>query len=447
MKKTYRLLWESLFVLFWGNLTLFFINSGRFMGIIGLGMVLGMYFKSISNLRLSDRVWLLALGLSSLMTALFKTWLIQNVMGTLFILWGIIMIVTMIIYRIQTKSSKSLTTIGVILGLLLTSSATLLLFIDINPSKFVTILREKAFPVENVKNAKYSTTKFSDGTQVAYNLQYDSQYPNGFLDIYHSAAKQHKMTTVIFVHGGGYVWGDKQSGDPNTGNGIGNNSYLKRLLKSGYNVAELNYALAPQYKYPIATKQVNQALTYLTKNAQKLGLNMKSIVIGGGSAGGNLAGQLVELATNHTYAHELHLKSAVKPKQIKAVIFASALLDNTRYGETHSAEIDYLFYQLGRVYFGQNDLHQSKLANQSNVIRYVNKQFPPTYISDGNTGTFYDQAFDLSQKLSELGIYHQLDYHSKSDVTLTHGYQENNSPRARQSMDKMLKFLQRSGVR
>lgn len=225
------------------------------------------------------------------------------------------------------------------------------------------------------------------------------------------------------------------------------NSYLNNFLKNGYNVVELNYALAPQYRYPIAINQVNQALLFLTTHAKDLQINMNSLVIGGGSAGGNLAGQIVDLATNKAYAKQMGIHQTIQPSRIKAVVFASALLDNTRYGESHSPTIDYLFYQLGRVYFGQNDLKHSKKAQQSNVITYATKNFPPTFVSDGNTGTFYSQAFDVSQKLSQLGIYHRLDYFSKDTATLNHGFEEANTPQAKESMQRMLLFLRQADVK
>ena len=40
--------------------------------------------------------------------------------------------------------------------------------------------------------------------------------------------------TVIFIHGGGYIRGDKLSGDPNSeSNGL--NEYINEMLNSGYN--------------------------------------------------------------------------------------------------------------------------------------------------------------------------------------------------------------------
>ena len=81
-------------------------------------------------------------------------------------------------------------------------------------------------------------------------VQYDRSLPNGYLDIYYPADMANsKPLTVIYIHGGGYIWGDKASGDPNAGNNAFDASLTYQLVDAGYPVISMNYALAPEYRW------------------------------------------------------------------------------------------------------------------------------------------------------------------------------------------------------
>ena len=64
-------------------------------------------------------------------------------------------------------------------------------------------------PKENIIN------EIEAGTIIS-NIEYGTEYPNSYLDIYLTdVGSPEEAPTYIFFHGGGYVWGDKQEGDPN----------------------------------------------------------------------------------------------------------------------------------------------------------------------------------------------------------------------------------------
>ncbi|WP_454193217.1 alpha/beta hydrolase [Paenibacillus sp. Marseille-Q7038] len=160
----------------------------------------------------------------------------------------------------------------------------------------------------------------------------------------------------------------------------------------------MNYALSLEYPFPIAIKQLNRGLAYLVNHGEEYDLDMTNIVIGGGSAGGNLAGLLVNIQTNPEYADVIDESAVINPEYIKATIFEGALFDNSKYGVTGSAIIDWCFTHLGRIYLETNELKtDNKTVTPSNVTDHVTENFPPSFISDGNTGTFDKQAFAINE--------------------------------------------------
>ena len=255
--------------------------------------------------------------------------------------------------------------------------------------------------------AAQSSVTRDDGVVVTSNVRYGETYPMSVLDVYRSPTASPDTATFVYVHGGGYVFGDKEFGDP-TGEAGGFAFYLKSLCDAGYNVVSVDYAEAPEYRYPTPLRQLTQAVAYLQGHADELGLNMGAAVFAGGSAGGNIVGQFVDAQTNGAYAEQVGVPQLLAPDQIKAVCFNCALLDNARYSNVGTSLLDVLFDYpcdlLLRSYFGVNEPELTGLLDETSVIAHVTADFPPTYIDDGTRYTFDEQARDLAARLGQLGV-------------------------------------------
>lgn len=91
-----------------------------------------------------------------------------------------------------------------------------------------------------------------------------------------------KGAPALFVnfHGGGYVIALPEQDD----------LYCAFLAqKAGVIVVNVDYAVAPQAKFPVAIEQGVDVLNWLVANAREQGWDAKRIVIGGQSAGGAIA--------------------------------------------------------------------------------------------------------------------------------------------------------------
>lgn len=98
------------------------------------------------------------------------------------------------------------------------------------------------------------------------------------LDFY-AAQQKGSRPCVVVVHGGSWAGGTSQQ-LPEL------NSYL---ALSGYNVATINYRLAPEFKSPAQVEDLHAAINYLKANAQQLNIDTSKIVILGRSAGAQIA--------------------------------------------------------------------------------------------------------------------------------------------------------------
>ena len=85
---------------------------------------------------------------------------------------------------------------------------------------------------------------------------------------------------LLYLHGGGWVIGSPATHDR-----------LTRELAAaiGARAVSLDYALAPEHPYPAGLDDCVDAARWLGKHAAEIGIDPARLVIGGDSAGGNLA--------------------------------------------------------------------------------------------------------------------------------------------------------------
>lgn len=90
---------------------------------------------------------------------------------------------------------------------------------------------------------------------------------------------------VIYIHGGGFVSGDKRSIRDSTSE-LGKIKDL--ILDAGISVLAVNYRLAPAHPYPAATDDIQDAIAFVKQHAHELRIDPDRLALMGESAGGML---------------------------------------------------------------------------------------------------------------------------------------------------------------
>jgi hypothetical protein len=126
--------------------------------------------------------------------------------------------------------------------------------------------------------------------------------PTAYLDIYTpDGAGGRPRPVILWVHGGGFI--------SNSAATVADYAIL--LAHAGYTVASLDYSLAPGAHYPVPVRQSNAALRYLRSNPSRFGGDPARIVLGGDSAGAQIASQLAAVQTDAALARSMRLTAAV----------------------------------------------------------------------------------------------------------------------------------------
>lgn len=144
------------------------------------------------------------------------------------------------------------------------------------------------------------------------------QHQKQYVDYYQAPANGKNADKIIFyLHGGGW----------HTGSPKQHLTLAKLLLEQGYNVAMPAYRLGPTYGYEAIRQDVDAAFLSTLKQAATHGLTKPTLIIGGTSAGGNLAGLLA-------YDDNRWDQLGVDRKQLKGVFSIVGVLDLSQMEKT-----------------------------------------------------------------------------------------------------------------
>ncbi len=215
-----------------------------------------------------------------------------------------------------------------------------------------------------------------------YDVVYDSTEKTGLMDIYMPNGDQETYPTLFWVHGGGYMSGDKSDVTP----------YLQLLASEGYTVVNLNYALVPEARYPEPIYSLEKAYVAVQKNAQAYKADLSHVAFGGDSAGGQIIGQFINIQVNDAYRDTTAFKQTVPPETIKTAIFYSSLLNTQRMDKTDDMMANKLFSRLAWAYFDDKHWRVSPKTMEASVTLNMDPHFPPSYITDAKHRSFEDQA-------------------------------------------------------
>jgi acetyl esterase/lipase len=99
------------------------------------------------------------------------------------------------------------------------------------------------------------------------------------LDVYSRSDVTTPQPTLIFIHGGGWTGGNKESAAFS----------LLPYMEMGWNVVNVEYRLARVSLAPAAVEDCLCALRWVIRNAKQYNFDAAKLVVSGGSAGGHLA--------------------------------------------------------------------------------------------------------------------------------------------------------------
>lgn len=278
-----------------------------------------------------------------------------------------------------------------------------------------------------------------DGVVYVNDICYGAKYPNSYLDIFYADKENsRRYPTVIYIHGGGFIFGDKVSGDPlATGEGR-DIDFCVDIAKRGYNVVSPNYALAPEYRFPVQLEQVDELLVYLTEHQEEYGLDMDRVFLGGGSAGACLSEIYGTLLVNPEYAERLGVVPSVNKEQIIGLLVDEAALSVRHYEENMNAMFG--------CWVGRDTPSENEEAYVLfDAPKWIKDTYIPSFIISSNMEIWFkDSADDLADILEKNGTKYEYFYRGQEGDALEHGFMKRyaGNQYAKECFESMLRFME-----
>ena len=211
------------------------------------------------------------------------------------------------------------------------------------------------------------------------------------LDIYYRRDVDTPQPTLMFIHGGWWVGGSK-------------NTQMMALLpwlEMGWNVVNIDYRLGGEALAPAALVDSFCALRYISANAERFNIDTNRIVASGQSAGGHLA-LSVAMMTDASFDSTCPEGETAK---IAAVVnwYGATDVPDSIEGENRS--------ESGARWFGNMQRDDAlALAERLSPLNYVRDDLPAilTIQGDADTTVPYAQGVALHQALSDTNVKNQL---------------------------------------
>lgn len=269
-------------------------------------------------------------------------------------------------------------------------------------------------------------------TSVRKDIDYHSAYENGTFDLIRYEGEKQIVPTIFWVHGGSFVGGDKADVF----------KYATSISSNGYNVVSVNYALAPDVTYPVPLQQLEEAYTYIKENNDRFRLDLDRVFFAGDSNGAQLVAQFVGIQLNDDYAPSAEVNQVVPKTSILGTILMSGPYDLKRsIIESSKAVNRFLFKRIGWAYFGTYNWEDLPVVAEASPLVNIPAMFVPTFITDGNTGSFETQAKEFATILSGRADVTSV-FYDRNEHTLGHDYHfEMDKPAAGATYRRLITFL------
>ncbi len=266
-------------------------------------------------------------------------------------------------------------------------------YVACSPQPAVWLLRNQFGDVAEIQNVD-NYNEIKNNVTIYKNLIYPSDDERNTYDIYLPKSADENLPTIVWVHGGAFVAGTKD--------GIEN--YAVMLANEGYVLVGVDYQWAPEIQYPGQVRQVEECLAALKSVKSTYYLNLDKIILCGDSAGAHIAAQAVLLATNSEYEQAIGVSSAITAEQLCGAVLYCGPYDVAEMLNTGNKAIDFFASRIGWALLGEKHWQDGEMIKTTTIKDYATAQFPPMFITDGNSGSFELQGKALADNLQDKGI-------------------------------------------
>jgi acetyl esterase len=191
---------------------------------------------------------------------------------------------------------------------------------------------------------------------------------------------------LVFFHGGGWVIGNLETHDV----------VCRKLAEEGeLIVISVDYRLAPEHKFPAAVDDSIIATKWIAAHAAEFGIDSSRLIVGGDSAGGNLAA-VVSLAARDDGGPDIAGQLLIYPSTDMSRKHASHKEAETSILLTHSVIVWFLNHYLGDADIADWRASPARAKSLASL--------PPAYVLTVGGDPLRDEGDEYAARLKEAGV-------------------------------------------
>jgi acetyl esterase len=191
---------------------------------------------------------------------------------------------------------------------------------------------------------------------------------------------------LVFFHGGGWVIGNLDTHDV----------VCRKLAEEGeLIVISVDYRLAPEHKFPAAVDDSIIATKWIAANGAELGIDPSRLIVGGDSAGGNLAA-VVSLTARDEGGPDIAGQLLIYPSTDMSRKHASHKEAETSILLTHSVIVWFLNHYLGDADIADWRASPARAKSLASL--------PPAYVLTVGGDPLRDEGDEYAARLKEAGV-------------------------------------------
>lgn len=235
------------------------------------------------------------------------------------------------------------------------------------------------------------------------------------------------LPVYVYFHGGGWTSGDKST----------LTKYCASQAESGMVVVNVNYRRAPRHRMADMISDASAALHWVGERIADFGGDPRSVIVGGDSAGGQLAA-LVTATTRNTELAEHYGLEPMPTTRVRGVVQHCAALDFSVIFERGFILSTQFVRMLLPAGIASSALRAA--SRYLSPIEWVDPTFPPTLVTTSRPDPFYRASLNFAAALRRHRV--PVEVHVDEDAQHT-WQQDSHHPRSADVYARLQDFVGR----
>ncbi|TXN31645.1 alpha/beta hydrolase [Lacisediminihabitans profunda] len=212
------------------------------------------------------------------------------------------------------------------------------------------------------------------------------------LDVISPKESHGPLPVYVYFHGGGWTSGDKSA----------LTKYCASQAMAGMVVVNVNYRMATSFRMSHMLEDADAALAWVSANIREFGGDPSRVVLGGDSAGGQIAALYSSLVVDHRLSGHYSLEPSLDRSSLRGLVQHCSAVDFSVIFE-RGFILSLGFIRMLLPHGGRGSALRSA-ARYLSPIEWVGAGHPPVFVTTSERDYFYRANLNYVARLRKHGV-------------------------------------------